>query len=229
MIIKGFQKLTLLDFPGRTACTVFTGGCNLRCPFCHNAVLVTEKTDAEFSEKEIFDHLKKRKNVLDGVAITGGEPLLQKDIERFIYEIKEAGFAVKLDTNGCFPEKLEGILELELVDFVAMDIKNRPEKYPETVGLEKFDIAPVEKSISLLKNSGVDYEFRTTVTDNFHTADDIEALAKWIEGAPKYYLQNFVDSGNLIDNSCKGVSKAKMLEMLERAKKYVPSAELRGI
>ncbi len=201
----------------------------MRCPFCHNALLVTEENSAEFSEKEIFDHLKKRKNVIDGVAITGGEPLLQKDIERFIYEIKEEGFAVKLDTNGCFPEKLEGILELGLVDFVAMDIKNRPEKYPETVGIKNFDIAPVEKSISLLKNSGVDYEFRTTVTENFHTADDIEALAKWIEGTPKYYLQNFVDSGNLIDNSCKGVSKAQMLEMLERAKKYVPSAELRGI
>ncbi len=229
MLIKGFQKLTLLDFPGRTACTVFTGGCNLRCPFCHNALLVTEKNDDYFDESEIFEHLKKRRNVLDGVAVTGGEPLLQKDIERFLYEIKEEGFAVKLDTNGCYPEKLEGILQLGLADYVAMDIKNCPEKYAETVGVKNFDIAPVEKSIELLKNSGVDYEFRTTVTANFHTADDIEALAKWIEGAPRYFLQNFVDSGNLIDNSCKGVSKAEMNEMLERARKYVPEAELRGI
>ena len=229
MIIKGFQKLTLLDFPGRTACTVFTGGCNLRCPFCHNALLVTEKNDDVFSESEIFDHLKKRKNVLDGVAVTGGEPLLQKDIERFLYEIKDAGFAVKLDTNGCFPEKLEGILQLGLADYVAMDIKNQPLRYAETVGVKNFDLSPVEKSISLLKESGIDYEFRTTVTADFHTARDIEELAKWIQGVPHYYLQNFVDSGNLIDNSCKGVSKNEMLEMLERAKKYIPQTELRGI
>lgn len=229
MIIKGFQKLTLLDFPGRTACTVFTGGCNFRCPFCHNALLVTEQDDIFYTEEEIFDHLKLRKNVLDGVAVTGGEPLLQKDIERFLYEIKDLGYAVKLDTNGSFPEKLKGILELGLADYVAMDIKNCKEKYAETIGLKKYDIAPVEESMEILKNSGVDYEFRTTVTENFHTNEDIEKLAEWIKGTPKYFLQNFVDSGMLIDGSCKGVSRPQMREMLEIVKKYVPNAELRGI
>lgn len=201
----------------------------MRCPFCHNALLVTEMDDDYFEEEEIFDHLKKRKTVLDGIAITGGEPLLQKDIERFLYELKDTGIAVKLDTNGCYPEKLKDILELGLVDYVAMDIKNCPQKYGATVGIENFDIAPINKSIELIKNSGVDYEFRTTVTENFHTINDIEEIAKWIQGAKHYFLQNFVDSGQLIDSNCKGVSKEKMYEMLEKAKKYIPNAELRGI
>ncbi len=229
MLIKGFQKLTLLDFPGRTACTVFTGGCNYRCPFCHNAVLVTGDEGEYYTEEEIFGHLEKRRGIIDGVAITGGEPLLQKDIESFLYEIKDRGFAVKLDTNGSFPEKLEGILQLGLADYVAMDIKNRPEKYAETVGVENFDIAPVRRSIELLMNSGVEYEFRTTVVSDFHTADDIEALAEWIKGTKRYFLQNFVDSGNLIDGSCKGVSPADMREMLEKAKKFIPEAQIRGL
>lgn len=229
MLIKGFQKLTLLDFPGRTACTVFTGGCNLRCPFCHNALLVTEMDDDRFEEEEIFEHLERRKKVLDGIAITGGEPLLQKDIERFLYELKDTGIAVKLDTNGCYPEKLKGILELGLADYVAMDIKNSPQKYGVTVGVENFDISPINSSIELIKNSGVDYEFRTTVTENFHTVDDMEEIAKWIQGAKHYYLQNFVDSGHLIDSNCKGVRKEIMYEMLEKARKYIPEAELRGI
>lgn len=229
MFIKGFQKLTLLDFPGRTACTVFTGGCNFRCPFCHNALLVTDMDDAQYTEEEIFEHLEKRRNVIDGVAVTGGEPLLQKDIERFLYEIKEKGFAVKLDTNGSFPEKLSGILELGLADYVAMDIKNCKERYAETIGVDNYDIAPVEESILLLKNSGVDYEFRTTVTANYHTPADMERLAQWISGAPRYFLQNFVDSGSLIDSTCKGVSKKEMEEMLALVKAYIPSAQIRGL
>ena len=178
MLIKGFQRLTLLDFPGRTACTVFTGGCNFRCPFCHNAGLVTEPDDDEFDESEIFDHLERRRNVLDGVAVTGGEPLLQPDIERFLYELKDRGYAVKLDTNGSFPDKLAGILELGLADYVAMDVKNRPEKYAETIGLPQYDLAPIEQSMKLLRESGVAYEFRTTVVERFHTTDDIAALAQ---------------------------------------------------
>ncbi len=229
MIIKGFQKLTLLDYPGRTACTVFTGGCNYKCPFCHNALLVTEQNDVFFTEEEIFEHLERRKNVIDGVAITGGEPLLQKDIELFLYEIKEKGFNIKLDTNGSFPEKLKGIIDIGLADYVAMDIKNCPEKYGETVGVKNFDIAPVKESMEILKNSGVEYEFRTTVTENFHTLEDIEKLAKWIDFAPKYFLQNFVDSGNLIDNNCKGVSRDTMRAMLQAAQKYIPHTQLRGV
>ncbi len=229
MIIKGFQKLTLLDFPGRTACTVFTGGCNFRCPFCHNALLVTEQDNIFYSEEEIFEHLKLRKNVLDGVAVTGGEPLLQKDIERFLYEIKELGYAVKLDTNGSYPEKLKGILELGLCDYVAVDIKNHKEKYAETIGLDSFDISLLEESMRLLKESAVPYEYRTTITQNYHTTEDVEKICQWIEGAPRYFLQNFVDSGSLIDSSCKGVSRDTMREMLSIAKKYIPNAELRGL
>lgn len=229
MFIKGFQKLTLLDFPGRTACTVFTGGCNFRCPFCHNSLLVTDMDDAQYTEEEIFQHLERRKNVLDGVAVTGGEPLLQKDIERFLYEIKDKGYAVKLDTNGSFPDKLKDILQLGLADYVAMDIKNCKEKYAETIGLESFDLKPVEESIGLLAGSGVDYEFRTTVTQNFHTPEDMEKIALWIKGTPRYFLQNFVDSGSLIDSSCKGITKAEMHEMLQRVKKHIPEAQLRGI
>ena len=229
MIIKGFQKLTLLDYPGRTACTVFTGGCNFRCPFCHNALLVTEQDNDFYPEEDVFEHLKMRKNVLDGVAVTGGEPLLQKDIERFLYEIKDLGYDIKLDTNGSFPEKLAGILELGLADYVAMDIKNSPTKYAETIGLKAFDLAPVQESINILKNSGVDYEFRTTVTADFHTKDSMKELSEWIMNTPKYFLQNFVDSGNLIDNNVEGVSKEEMQEMLEVVKKYVPTAELRGL
>lgn len=229
MLIKGFQKLTLLDFPGHTACTVFTGGCNLRCPFCHNALLVTGETDDIISEEEIFRHLKKRRGVLDGVAVTGGEPLLQKDIESFLYEIKCEGYHVKLDTNGTFPDRLKDILALDLADYVAVDIKNSKEKYAETVGIPGFDISPVEKTVELLLNSKIDYEFRTTVVDGFHTTDDIIKIAEWIKGAPHYFLQNFVDSGNLLDSSCKGVSQEKMYEAEKAAKAIIPNTALRGI
>jgi pyruvate formate lyase activating enzyme len=229
MIIKGFQKLTLLDYPGRTACTVFTGGCNFRCPFCHNALLVTEQDNDFYPEEDVFEHLKMRKNVLDGVAVTGGEPLLQKDIERFLYEIKDLGYDIKLDTNGSFPEKLAGILELGLADYVAMDIKNSPTKYAETIGLKAFDLAPVQESINILKNSGVDYEFRTTVTADFHTKDSMKELSEWIMNTPKYFLQNFVDSGQLIDSNCRGVSKAEMYELLDIVRVNIPNAQIRGI
>lgn len=229
MLIKGFQKLTLLDFPGKTACTVFTGGCNFRCPFCHNAGLVT-KMDAEIiPESEVFEHLKKRQGILDGIAITGGEPLLQGDIEEFLRKVRESGFAIKLDTNGSFPEKLESIIENGLCDYVAMDIKNSKEKYPETVGINNFDISNIEKSVKILKRGKTPFEFRTTVTKNFHTIIDIENIGEWIMGAEKYYLQNFVDSGNLIDSTVEGVSKEEMKEMLEAVKKYVPTAEIRGL
>ncbi len=229
MLIKGFQKLTLLDFPGKTACTVFTGGCNFRCPFCHNAGLVTKMDAGIISEGEVFEHLKKRQGILDGVAITGGEPLLQGDIEDFLKKVREYGYAIKLDTNGSFSDKLESIIEKGLCDYVAMDIKNSKEKYPETIGIKNFDVAEVVKSVELLKKGRVPFEFRTTVTKNFHTIKDIESIGEWIAGAENYYLQNFVDSGNLIDSTVEGVSKEAMKEMLEVVKKYVPQADIRGL
>lgn len=229
MLIKGLQKLTLLDYPEKTACTVFFGGCNFRCPFCHNAGLVTEIDDEIIDESEVFAHLEKRKGILDGVAITGGEPLLQKNLEEFMKKIKDMGYAVKLDTNGSFPERLKAIIDNRLCDYVAMDVKNSKEKYAETIGVKDFSIKPIEESVEILKNSNIPYEFRTTVTGNFHTVEDIESLAKWISGAKKYYLQNFIDSGNLIDSTCVGAEKSVMEEMLLAAKKYVPQAEIRGL
>lgn len=229
MKIEGLQKLTLLDYPGRTACTIFTYGCNFRCPFCHNASLVTESATEFLQEEEIFSFLRKRKTILDGVCITGGEPLLQKDIEPFLRQIKEIGFAVKLDTNGSFPEKLKLLVNEHLVDYVAMDIKNSPARYAETVGLPSFDITPIHESVAFLLKSPVDYEFRTTVTRNFHTKKDFEEIAQWIAGAKNYFLQNFVNSGKLIDSSVTGYSPEEMRNLEEFMKSRIPSTCLRGL
>ncbi len=230
MVLHGFQKMTLLDFPGKVACTVFTGGCNFRCPFCHNALLVTELGQSErYSEDEILDFLKKRKGLLDGVAVTGGEPLISDDVLFFMEKVRELGFAVKLDTNGSYPERLKKAVESGLADYVAMDIKNSKELYAETAGLSFFDIEPIEESVDFLLKGNVDYEFRTTVVNGFHTVESIEAAAKWISGAPRYFLQNFIDSGCLIGEGITGVSKDEMLKMKNAAARFVPNTELRGI
>lgn len=230
MQIHGFQKMTLLDFPGRVACTVFTGGCNLRCPFCHNALLVTKLTDTDIIPTEsVFSYLKKRKGILDGVAITGGEPLLQLDIASFIRKIKNMGYAVKLDTNGAYPAKLRDLVEEGIVDYVAMDVKNSKEKYGETVGIPNFNVSKIEESIKFLMSGKVDFEFRTTVVKEFHTVEDIEKLSEWINGAPKYYLQNFTDSGNLIGENLHECGKETLEAMREAASKYVEVCETRGV
>jgi len=230
MIIQGLQKLTLLDYPGRVACTVFTAGCNLRCPFCHNAGLVTHiDTDNRYDEEEFFSFLKKRKGILDGVCITGGEPLLQKDITDFIRRIREIGYSVKLDTNGCYPEKLREIVDGGLVDYVAMDIKNTPEKYGTTVGIDGFDVTPILQSVEILKEGKVPYEFRTTVVEEYHSEEDFEIIGKILSGCEKYFLQQFKDSGDLIGEGLNAPDKAKMLKMLEVTRKFIPSAELRGL
>ena len=230
MRIDGLQKMTLLDFPGKVACTVFTGGCNFRCPFCHNALLVTELPEnPDYTADEVLDFLKKRSGLLDGVAITGGEPLMNPDIPDFIKEIRKLGYQVKLDTNGSYPDRLESIVSDGLVEYVAMDIKNCKEKYAETIGLKEYDLSKIEKSVDFLKSGTVDYEFRTTVVREFHTVDDIRKAAQWISGAKRYFLQNFVDSGNLIDESVSGVDKETMLRMRSAAADFVPTAEIRGI
>lgn len=230
MQIHGFQKMTLLDFPGRVACTVFTGGCNLRCPFCHNALLVTKLTDTDIIPTEsVFSYLEKRKGILDGVAITGGEPLLQPDIASFIRKIKNMGYAVKLDTNGAYPAKLRDLVEEGIVDYVAMDVKNSKEKYGETVGIPNFDVSKIEESIKFLMSGKVDFEFRTTVVKEFHMVEDIEKLSEWINGAPKYYLQNFTDSGNLIGENLHECEKGTLEAMREAASKYVEVCETRGV
>ena len=230
MRIDGLQKMTLLDFPGKVACTVFTGGCNFRCPFCHNALLVTKLPEKpDYTEDEILSFLEKRIGLLDGVAITGGEPLLNPDIVDFIRKIRDMGYAVKLDTNGSFPERLKAIVSEGLVDYVAMDIKNRREKYAETVGLKNLDLSKIEESVEFLKSGAVDYEFRTTVVKQFHTVEDIRAAAEWISGVKRYFLQNFVDSGELICEEVCGVDKETMLKMKSAAADFVPQTEIRGI
>lgn len=218
MKINGFQKLTLLDFPEKMACIIFTAGCNFRCPFCHNASLVTHIDNSlDYTEQEIFDYLEKRRGLLDGVCISGGEPLLQPDIEDFIKKIKAMGYAVKLDTNGSFPEKLIGLVESGLIDYVAMDIKNCKEKYPLTAGCDTLNIVDIEKSVDFLLKDTVDYEFRTTVEDGLHTPEDIGKIAQWIKGAKRYFLQNFVDSGDIIAKNLNPVEKEKINLMLETA------------
>lgn len=230
MKISGFQKMTLLDFPGQVAATVFTGGCNLRCPFCHNALLVTELNETEeYSEDFIISYLEKRRGVLDGLAITGGEPLLQKDIRPFIERVRHLGYKVKLDTNGCFPDRLKDLVARNLLDYVAVDVKNSKEKYAETVGVASFDLAPVEETIAFLKKSLVPYEFRTTVVDEFHTLGDIAEIGKWIEGADAWFLQNFVDSGNLIGEGLHAAPREILFEMLSEGRKHVRKCELRGV
>lgn len=231
MLISGLQKLTLLDYPGKVACTVFTGGCNFRCPFCHNAPLVLpERLAQDTTEQEVLDFLRKRRGVLDGVAVTGGEPLLHKDIGDFLGKVKELGFMVKLDTNGSFPDRLIELAEAGLVDRVAMDVKNAPALYAHTVGLDKLDMAAIEKSRDFLLSGKIDYEFRTTVVKGLHTRESIEQAAQWIAGAKEYYLQQFKDSGDVLHiEGLSAFGETEMQELREAAAKYVPSVELRGL
>lgn len=230
MLICGLQKLSMVDYPGKLAATIFTGGCNLRCPFCHNAPLVIGTAQAPvLEESEVLDFLNRRKGLLDGVVLTGGEPLLHPDAADFLKKLRKLGFSVKLDTNGCYPEQLRRILEEHLVDYVAMDLKNSPDKYTQTVGLKNFDLAPVEESIRLLKTGCIDYEFRTTVVRELHTTQDILALAKWAQGAPRYFLQHFADSGNLISRGLHEVPPPEMDAMAQAAKPFFGKVLLRGV
>lgn len=271
MKIAGLQKLTLLDYPGRLAATLFTPGCNLRCPFCHNAPLVEENgsavlsdgsnIDCEYTPSSVLEFLAERKGRLTGVAITGGEPLMQNGIEDFIRDIKGIGLDVKLDTNGSFPEKLDYLISEGLVDYVAMDLKNSWEKYPITVGLAA-DAVPIDftgsgrkpahypvmdkikTSFEMLKEGRVDYEFRTTVVKELHELSDIQAMASEVmtgfgdadimngfasKQLPKYFLQNFVDSGALLSSGYSAHPRETMLEFLNAAKAICPTTQLRGI
>lgn len=232
MKVTGIQKLTLLDYPGVVACTVFTAGCNFRCPFCHNAMLVLpEQIDDEcLTDDEVFGFLKKRRGVLDGVAVTGGEPLLHADMPEFLARVKELGYKIKLDTNGSNPELLSEIVKNKLVDRVAMDIKNAPEEYARTIGLKSFDIAPVERSKEMLLRGDIDYEFRTTVVKGIHTKESLIGAAKWIEGAKEYYLHQFKDSGNLIlPDGLSAYDEKQMHALADAVRDYVPTVEVRGV
>lgn len=231
MQISGLQKLTLLDYPGTVACTIFTAGCNFRCPFCHNAMLVLPEQieETSLSEDEVLKFLKKRQGVLEGVAVTGGEPLLHADMPQLLRKIKDLGYKIKLDTNGSNPKLLREIVEAGLVDRVAMDIKNSPEMYPETVGC-RVDMAAVEESKDFLLSGTVDYEFRTTVVKGIHTEESLIEAAKWIAGAKEYYLQQFKDSGNLIKpDELTAFDEKEMHALADAVRKYVPAVEVRGV
>ncbi len=232
MRISGFQKLTLLDYPGTVACTVFTGGCNLRCPFCHNAALVLpERLEGDESGVEtVLDYLKKRRGLLEGVAVTGGEPLLHADLADFLRRIRELGYKIKLDTNGTFPDRLEALIAEGLVDRVAMDIKNSPARYAGTVGLRALDIGAIERSKELLLEAKADYEFRTTVVRGLHTKESLLEAARWIEGAREYYLQRFKDSGDLIHPEGLGpFDVEEMYALRDAVREVIPTVQLRGV
>ncbi len=232
MQITGIQKLTLLDYPGTVACTVFTAGCSFRCPFCHNAMLVLpeQMTQDYLTDDEVFDFLRRRRGVLDGVAVTGGEPLLHKDIPDFLRRVKELGYKIKLDTNGSNPALLREIVGKRLVDRVAMDIKNSPGLYAGTIGFERFDLAPVEESKNFLLSGCVDYEFRTTVVKGIHTRESLIEAAKWIRGAKEYYLQQFKDSGNLVlGDGLSAYDEKQMHALADAIREYIPAVEVRGV
>ncbi len=230
MIFHGLQKLTLLDYPGKVACTLFTAGCNFRCPFCHNASLVlrTEETET-YTEEDVLAFLRKRAGVLDGVAVTGGEPLLHEEIVPFLEKVRALGYAIKLDTNGSRPALLKALVERGLVDYVAIDLKNSKAEYARTVGLASLDLAPIEESVAFLRSGAVPNEFRTTVSKPFHTAESLREAAEWIRGCERYFLQNFVDSGDLIEKGVSGFSKEEMQAFADVVRPIVPNVALRGI
>ena len=229
MRIHGLQKMTLLDFPGRVACTVFLGGCDYRCPFCHNYELADGSAKPVMEEEELLSFLSKRRGLLDGVAITGGEPCLHPDLPDLMRRIRALGYAVKLDTNGAHPDRLAAILGEGLADYVAMDIKNSPEKYAQTAGLERVDLAPVRQCVSMLMAGETDYEFRTTVVDELHEESDFEAIGAWIAGASRYFLQAFTDRDTVPFGNLHAPSRERMLAYLDVARRYVPDTRLRGV
>ena len=230
MQIRGLQKLTLLDYPEKVACTIFTGGCNLRCPFCHNASLVIgPNKGGMISEMAITSFLKQRRGLLDGVCVTGGEPLLHRDIADFLRPIKALGYLVKLDTNGSFPDQLKELVTRKLIDYVAMDIKSSPEQYEKAAGVSRGDFSRIRDSIDYLLGEPVDYEFRTTVVKGLHDAEIMQDLAQTIRGAKRYYLQTFVDSGDLIGTGMSAFSEGDMHRFLDVVSPYVNMAALRGL
>ena len=211
MKISGFDKLTLLNYPDKVACTIFTSGCNLRCPFCHNSGLVTNNYN-EISFDSIYEYLKKRIGILDGVCITGGEPLIHADIKDYIKKIKDLGYLVKIDTNGCNPKLLKELIDLKLVDYIAMDIKNIYSKYDITSGV-KVNIDNIKKSISIIENSGMDYEFRTTIVKELLSTQDIKEILSYISSNSNYYIQNFKNSNDVFNRNLSSFSEKELVEM----------------
>lgn len=230
MQIHGFNKTTLLDYPGHLASTIFLGGCNFRCPFCHNASLVLAPVDQPtISEEEVFYTLNKRKGMLEGICITGGEPTLYPGLTDFIRKLKARGLLVKLDTNGNNPNVLKELVANHLLDYIAMDIKNSKDKYSLSSGIDNFDTTRISESVSFLLSSNIDYEFRTTIVKEHHTTEDIISIGQWIQGAKAYYLQAYKDSGDVISPGLSSYSKSELNKFREVLLPYVTTVGIRGI
>ncbi len=230
MQIYGFNKTTLLDYPEHVAATVFTGGCNFRCPFCHNGGLVLSPNPEErIEEEEVLSYLKKRKGILEGVCITGGEPTLQKDLRNFICKVKDMGYLVKLDTNGYRPQVLWNLMQEGLLDYVAMDIKASKENYAVAAGVEGLDISRIEESVGILKGDKVPYEFRTTVVKGIHSIEEFEEIGQFLAGSRAYYLQQYRENDNVIVQGYDAFSKADLESMALLARKYIDKVVLRGV
>ena len=221
--------MTLLDFPGTVACTVFLGGCDFRCPFCHNFELIDGTAEPIMDDEKLISFLRSRKGLIEGVAITGGEPCLHKDLPELIRKIRAEGYTVKLDTNGYHPELLKKILDEGLVEYVAMDIKNCEEKYPLTCGVESINMDIIKQSISLLMNSKTDYEFRTTIIDELHDEEDFKKIGLLIKGAKRYFLQRFTDRESVPYGNLTAPSFDKMYALQKIAREYIPDTQLRGV
>ena len=229
MTINGMQKLTLLDYPGNVACSIFTQGCNFRCPFCHNSGLLDMNNNCEkIDEKEVFKYLEKRKGLLDGVCISGGEPLLQKDIEYFIRKVKDLGYKVKLDTNGSSPKKLKQLIEEGLIDYVAMDIKNDFLNYDKTAGM-CTNIDNIKKSIEIIENSNIEYEFRTTIVKQFHDVGKLEKIIQYIGPNARYYIQNYQDCSSVLQRGLDGFDEEELLNIKNTLGVKYPNLVVRGV
>ena len=230
MNICGYQKTTLLDYPGHVAATIFTGGCNFRCPFCHNVdLLENPKETSLISEEEIFSFLRKRKNVLSGICITGGEPCLQPDLQYFILKVRELGYKIKLDTNGYHPSAIASLLEHNLLDYIAMDIKSGYSNYASVSGIPNIDINKIKKSVSIIEHSGIDYEFRTTVVRELHSEQDFYEISQMLSCDSPYFLQSFVDSGNILSSGLSPCDIDTLNHYLSIVKNNIPNSSLRGI
>ena len=230
MKICGLQKTTLLDFPGRVAATLFTGGCNFRCPFCHNSGLLSGDAEAAYSVREILQFLEKRKRILEGVCITGGEPTLQPDLEDFIRDIRSLGLAVKLDTNGYRPDVLKALCQKGLLDYAAMDIKAGRDRYETAAGVCGLDMKRIDESIRFLLEGHLHYELRTTVVRGIHEAEAFRQIGPWIKGCRRYFLQAFKDSGDiLVPQAYDAFSAEEMRAFMELVRPYAEEVSLRGI
>ena len=230
MNICGYQKTTLLDYPGHVAATFFTGGCNFRCPFCHNSDLITYPSSTDnISEEEIFTFLKKRKNILSGICITGGEPTLQPDLAEFIEKVRSYGYKIKLDTNGYRPEVIADLLEKNLLDYIAMDIKAGYSNYITASGISNLIIKKIEDSVSIIENSGIPYEFRTTVVKELHNETDFQEIADMLSPKSPYFIQSFKDSGNILISGLSSCNNEELNKFLSIVKEKLPNSSLRGI